>query len=345
MIVVDNILHHNNIPKQIDPIDEAAKTGIKGIKVTKKVSKVFKGVVNVVELFEKIPYAVEETLVAIKTFKIIGGMLAIPKLVKSAGKVKKAKGPEAQFMITYKIVKCFKKIIVGIETTIYYFAKLKIVTKAALKWTEFTDKIFAPLTFISSGLTAYEFGKKVKALRSFRSELSLAKKGAHTPHEKAVKTNAHLLTQIKTLKKMKVISKNCPLKDRLKDIGNRLEIHDPKAIEDAKHLRRSLNNRITERVAAAAIETALEAVDLTSTLLDIAYPKVAAIDTGLTITSLATTLLGITNKAYTQYIPTGDIMSDEKPMLLTRVYKTVRSGHKALLNTVKRFGNRASAAA
>lgn len=339
VVLVNNDVKNN---KSTDKIDEVAQTGIKGFKYTSKLKGLVKKTLNVVDLFDKVPAPLEELLVAVKSFKIIKGMLAIPKLCKSVIKVVKPSSLEKRLMSGWGIIKSVKKIVGAVETVFYYLKKLNLISKADLAWTTVTGYIFLPVTFISAGITTYKFGKITKQMTDLRAQIKEAKKaGDPSRVEVSKRVCVLLLTQVKPLGKAKIITKECPLKDRLKSILTRLKSDNEEirqlAADEAKFVSRRLKDRISEQVGVAAVDTALATVGVVATILSLACPPAAA---ALVIVGLVSTVIGLANLAYSKFIPQGDIFATEKRMLFSHVFKRVRSATKLIQAVTHRLAER-----
>lgn len=340
MAVVGFQLHNNNQVNQVDNypkksqdmIDKAFDTGIEVFNYTTKATGLMKGVLKVVDKFDTVPAPLEEALVAFKSFKVIKGMLTLPKLGKSVIKIIKPSSLEDRFFTGWKIIKSIKKVVGAVETVFYYLQKLKIVTKAALAWTKITGYIFLPITFISTAISTYELGAKIKDMNAFRAKIKHIKQaGPNSPEEVTSRVCRHLLTQIKPLTKMKVITKDCPLKERIKGILLRLTSDNAEvrqlAADEGKLIRKRLKDRICEHVGVAAVDTSLSVAGAACTVLSLACPPAAI---GLTIAGLALTVIGLANLAYSKFIPQGDIFDGEKRMLFSRVFKGLRTASNAV---------------
>lgn len=327
MVSVGFQLHNNNIPnKSPDVIDKAFDAGVEGFKYTTKATGLLKSVLKVVDKFDEVPAPLEEALVAFKSFKIIKGVLALPKLGKSVIKVIKPSSIEDRFFTGWKIIKSIKKIVGAVETVFYYLQKLKLISKVALAWTKITGYIFLPVTFISTGISTYQLGTKIKEMNEFRAKIKeLKRAGPNSPEEVTSRICRHLLSQIKPLRKMKIITKECSLKDRLKTILVQLGSDNAHirqlAADEGKIIRKRLKDRICEHVGVAAVDTSLSVAGAACTVLSLACPPAAI---GLTIAGLALTVVALANLAYSKFIPKGDIFADEKRMLFSRVFKCLR---------------------
>jgi hypothetical protein len=339
---VELVNNNDTNKKKPDIIDEVAKTGIKGFNYTSKLNGLVKSTLKIVDTFDKVPAPLEELMVAVKSFKIIKGMLAIPKLCKSVIKVMKPSSVENRLLNGWGIIKSVKKIVGAVETVFYYLKKLNLVSKAALTWTTVTGYIFMPVTFISAGLTTYKFGKITKQMTDFRAQLKQAKRaGDGSSVEVSKRVCALLLTQVKPLGKAKVITKECPLKDRLKSILTRLKSDNEEirllAADEAKLIRKRLKDRISEHVGVAAVDTALATVGVVATILSLVCPPAAV---ALVIVGLASTVLGLANLAYSKFIPQGDIFATEKRMLFSHMFKKMRTATRAIEAAVHRLAER-----
>lgn len=332
MVVVGLQLHNNNQVNQLgnnipakspDLIDKAFEAGVEGFQYTTKATGLVKKVLKVVGEFDEVPAPLEEAFVAFKSFKIIKGVLALPKLAKSVINVIKPSSLEDRFFTSWKIVKCVKKIVGAVETVFYYLQKLNLISKAALAWTTITGYIFLPVSFISTGISAYQLGTKFKEMNEFRAQIKQVKQaGPNSPEEVTSRVCTHLLGQIKPLRKMKIITKDCPLKDRLKTILTQLKSDNAQirqlAADEGKHIRKRLKDRISEHVGVAAVETSLSVAGVACTVLSLACPPAAI---GLTIAGLALAVIGLANFAYSKFIPQGDILDSEKRMLFSSIRK------------------------
>lgn len=307
-----------------DLIDKAYDTGVQGFKVTKKIVKVGKGVTKVADIFTHIPGYVDEALVTIKSFKFIGGVLAVRKLCKSCVKVIKPGMIQSRAYAGWKIVKSIKKIVGAVGAVFYYLRKLNLITKAALAWTAVTDWVFFPVSFISAALTTYDCGKKGLFLHQFRGRIKQEKLQG-TKVEVATRITNYILSERKALGKLKIISKDCPLKNRLHDVLVKLKAYNAltraQGVREAKMIRSRLKNRITEHVGVAAVDTAIAVAGVTSTILGLTCPPAAL---ALTIGGLGLAVIKLASFAYSKFIPMGDIFEDEKRMLFARIAKGAR---------------------
>lgn len=326
-MVVSPVCVNANYPSYIDenkkkdPVDRVAEAGIEGFKLTTKVTKLAKKVVKVADLFAHIPGEIDEVFIAIKSFAIIKGMLAIPKLFKSAIKVVTATDLKSKLMAGWKTIKSVKKIVGAVETVFYYLKKLDLISKASVAWTTVTGYIFMPLSFIGAGISAYELTEKALFLKSFRGRIKVAKAQEHA----ATAVCNEILASQKKLKEFKVITKECPLKDRLKAILTKLKSRNAKARKAAEAettlIQKRLKDRISEHVGVAAINTSLSVAGCASTVISLACPPAAV---GLTIAGLAMTVIGLATFAYSKFIPQGDILETEQRMLFSRLFKGAR---------------------
>ncbi len=332
--------NYKDTKKAPDIIDRVYDAGVEGFGYVSDAAGLMKSAVKVASEFEEIPGPVNQVLVACKSFKFIKGMLSLPKLYKSAVSVIKPGDLETKFFAGWGIAKAIKSIVGAVETVFYFLNKLDLISKASLAWTTVAGYIFMPMTFISAGISAYELRGKVKYMNAFRAEIKEAKHAGrrHTPVDVSKRVCEYILTQEKPLRKIKVITENCPLKDRLNDVLARLRDGNfetrMKAAEEGKIIRKRLKDRISEHVGVAGVSTSLSVAGVACTVTSLACPPAAV---GLSIAGLALGVVGIANSAYSKFIPQGDIFDTEKRMLFSRVFKTGRVAGSAIKASAGRF--------
>ncbi len=313
--------------KKPDLIDKIGTTGIQGFKYTKKGSSFSKKIFGVVDLFADVPAAFDEIFLALKSFKIIKGVLALPKLGKNAIKIIKPTSITNRIFAGWAIIKSTKKIIGAVETVFSYLQKLKVLTKADLAWTKVTGVIFLPVSFISTIFASYKFGKQTEFYVNFSKRIKLAK------HQGADTLCKELLEQEKTLKKFKVITKKSELKPRLKNILSELKSEHAdireKAKSDSFQLAKSLRNRASEHVGILALKTNLKIAGAVMTIIALACPPAAA---GLTIAALPVAALSISNFLYRKWIPRNEIKPNEQRLFFASLFKGGRKIRKGIQN-------------
>lgn len=330
---------HKTARKGPDFLDKAYEIGNNVFEYADEAVGLVGDAADVVKEFSTSPSGLDEFLVAAKSFKIIKGVLAVPDLVKGAIKVITAEKLKDKLFGGWSIIKAAKKIVGAVETIFYYLSKLNVISKAATAWTTITGYVFMPIAFIQTGISAYELGKKVKFMNSFRQELKLQKQTGSQKFEDIVQRSVtYILTQKKALRKIEVITKSCPLKDRLNGILARLKSDNAeiraKAAEEGKMIKKRLKDRISEQVGIAAVGTTLSTAGVASTIIGLACPPAAP---GLAILGLVLTVVGIANLAYSKIVPQGDIFDTEKRMLFSSIRKATKVAIRAIKASCVRF--------
>ncbi len=315
-------------PTARKPLDLFIHHGPESYSVFTKVVSIFKKSVKLTLKLIKNHEHLEEALVAIKCFKLIKGLMAFPKLCYNVYKIFKPEGNLRTKVITaVKIYKYSKNVVGLVKTVFYYLEKLHLISATAMAWTKITSWVFLPVSFMTTLVTSYKCGEKIKFMSDFRSNLKLVK---HTESLTEPDINVRrvklLLKELPKLHKFKVITKDCPIKDRLEGILVNLRSENAEirksAGQETKRIKDSFKQRISEHVGVAALDTALSAAGCVCTILSITCPPAAV---GLVIAGLAMAVIGLGNFAYSKFIPHGDVVKDEKPMLYARVFKGART--------------------
>lgn len=313
--------------------DKAYEVGLQIFEYADEATGLVADAAGVAKEFTKIPKGLDEFLIALKSFKIVKGMLAIPELVKGVFKIVTAEKIKHKIFGGWSVAKAAKKIVGAVETIFYYLSKLNVISKASTAWTTITGYVFMPISIISTALSTYELGKKIQFMNSFRSDLKQLKHGSGRPQRNvAIKTVTHILSQDKSLRKMEVITKSCPLNERLKNIICRLKSTNEKtraqAADEALLIKKRLKDRISEQVGMAAVGTAVSTAGVASTIIGLACPPAAP---ALAILGVVLTVVGIVNMAYSKMVPQGDIFDTEKRML----FSSIRKGVKCVVREIK----------
>ncbi len=323
----------NKVSKEPDIIDKVGNGGIQGFKYTKKATSFSKKIFGVIDLFTEVPAAFDEIFLALKSFKIIKGMLALPKLGKSALKIIKPKISITNRVIAgWKIIKSTKKIVGAVETVFSYLQKLKVLTKADLAWTKVTGIIFLPITFISTIFATYKFGKQTEFYVNFSKRVKVAKRQG--PEALC----QELLAQEKTLKKFKVITKKAELKPRLKNILKALKSENKEIAQKAKdetiQIAKSLRNRASEHVGILALKTNLKIAGAVMTIIALACPPAAA---GLTLAALPVAAASVGTFIYSKWVPKNEIKPGEQRLIFATIFKGGRRFKKGIQHLATQF--------
>lgn len=313
------------IQSRKDRFDRVAEVGQEGYDYATKAVKVTKKAIKIAIAFGNTMSALSEVVTAFKAFKIVKGCSSIPPLCKYTIKALRPGDLKKRLFAGFKALKSVKNIVRAVETIFNYLNKLNVVSNAALAWTTITGYIFMPLTFISAGIAGYQLTEKAKFQKAFREDLSEAKAtGAST----LVK---HIMAQEPRLRKMRVITKNCPLNDRLKGILTKLKSSNAAIRNQAKDetlfIKKRLKDRLREQVGVAGVATSLSTAGVATTIVGLACPPAAPI---LAAVGLGLTVVGIANSIYSKFIPKGDIFETEKRMLFSGIVKGVQHAARRL---------------
>ncbi len=337
-----------NVEKAKSPITKVVKTGVSGFKEVSKTSKLGKKIVKVLDKLSELPAIIDHILLGMKSFKIIKGALAVPKLYKKSLKIVKPESPYDKFLTIYGVVKCVKKVVGAVATALGYLKKLHVVTKAALAWTAITDIIFLPLTFIKVGTSAVTLAEKVTYLKDFKSKTDfegLSGSGRSTV-DVITEVCQNIISEEKKLRKMKVITKACPLKKRLKNVIGNLqnanEAISKKAADEGLFIAMRLKDRIREHVGMQAVKTSLNLGKAAMVVLSLTIP-IAAVP--YAIVGLAFAAIKFASYIYAKFIPNGDILPTEKKMFFARIADGIEQIQHAVSKAIRRQPALAAAAA
>ncbi len=301
--------------------------GLLGFKYVKKAKSLSKKVIGIVELLAYVPPAFDELFLALKSFKIISGMLAVPKLKKNIIKIFKPNSAINRILSVWAVVKSSKKIVGAVETVFTYLKKLNVLTKADLAWTKVTGYIFLPVTFISAVVSGYKFGKQVEFYVHFAKRVKVVKNLG------APQLCQELLDQEKKLRKFKVVTKQASLKPQLITIQEKLKAPSSEGQQQASNevraIAKVLRNRACERVGIHGLKTNLKVTGAVITIISLACPPAAL---GLTIAALPIAAISIACFVYAKNIPKDAVRPDEPRLFFATLSKGGRKLEKAIHN-------------
>ncbi len=315
--------------KSPDFLDRLFETGVEGKKFIAKLSSLHDKILRVASVYAAVPGALNEVSIALRSLKIITGLLAIPKLCKQVMSAIKAENASCRFFAVWGAINSTKKVIGTVEGVFYYLNQLQIIDKAALAWTTIVGYIFLPISIISTGIQGYQFGKRLTHMRTFNMELRSIKQCESS--DKAKKLCKLLLSQQKQLKTYKVITKECPLKERLTSILDRLEKNNKEAETELRHIKRCIKNRVREQAGVAGTKTVLSTGGAVASILSLACPPAAV---ALAIAAVVMGVLSLATFVYSRTIPNGDFTENEKTLLFTRMHKCTKWISESILSKI-----------
>lgn len=321
--------------KSDDPgILKNIKSSFKRVYNDTKDASVIIGLINestdIAEQFTSIPSVFSDIFRWAKPLKIVKGILNIGKLYSNTKKFFVEDSASGKISATWGMYKSLSSITKAVSTTMGFLKDFGVIASEALKWTAVTDYVFLPVKVISTGISSFNLGQKIGLYTTFKENTKCPKQDAAGKRiAKMINAMTYVQKEEKSLLDMKVITKDCPLKERTDSIIERLQASNKemrvKAALEGKVMIRNLKDRISAQVVSNAIDTTLRTVGLTTFFLGFTNPisalPAAILDLGLDVAGLA-------NITYSKFIPTGDFYEDEKPMLYARAFNAVRSAGK-----------------
>lgn len=315
-------------------VSQIEKIFIECFKYVTKANKLTKSICAVADEFAEVPKIFEQVFKVTKALKIVKGLFSAKKLYKNAIKFIKTNDIEQKLLLGWNMFKCLYKIEAAVEVVFKYLKEFNLITKAALAWTDVVGYIVLPVKTITAGVKWYQFGEKVNFMNEFRAKIKVGKQPDVETMKGACK---EIIAETKHLKKMKVINKDCPLKARMKDIVSRLKDDNEAirklAVDEGKMIFKRLKDRISEHVGVAGVTASVKTGFLGTSVFATIFP-LAIIP--VVIADLALVALNIANFAYMQFIPKGDILADEQPMLFATLGKEIKHFGKAVHATAER---------
>jgi hypothetical protein len=307
-----------------------------------KAASLVQGSAKVVGGFTKVPHGLGEFTTALKSIKIIKGMLAVEDIIRAVVKLVKATTLKSGVSASWKVIVAADKIVGAVETIFSYLKELKVLSSASLAWTSITGYVFLPVSIISTGIAGYQLAGQSKFMTVFNASLKQLKvEHAASSHTLATKVCQELLVQEIHLKKFKIITKSCPLKSRLEGIVARLasdKIEEQKeAAAEVKFIKKCLKDRVREQVGIAAVRTSVATAGVACTIIGLACPPAAPV---LAIVGLVLTVVGIANFAYSKFVSKGDVQAGEKRMVFAKARKGIQKATRALSTSCTRFAQR-----
>lgn len=315
-------------------------------KCVTKAASLVQGSTKIVGGFSKVPHELAETTTALKSLKIIKGVLAIADLPRFVVKVVRSTDLRTRLLSGWKVVGCVDKIVSAVETIFYYLKELKVLSGADLAWTTITGYVFLPVSIISTGISGYLLAEKSKFMSGFNAKLKQIKVEHSASEVVATKVCQELMVQEKHLRKFKIITDECPLKSRLEGILVKLAAENAaikkEAADEVRFIKKCLKDRIREQVGIAAVKTSASTIGVACTIIGLACPPAAP---ALAIVGIVLTVVGIGNFAYSKFVPRGDIQVGEKRMFFAKARKGVQKAVRAVDVSCMRFKLRLQAVA
>lgn len=291
---------------------EGAKDAAISIKVTK-------GSSQVAENFVEIPTVLSAIFRYVKVIKICAGIVALGSLYSNVKKLIWSEGIGVKAFASYRIYSSAKKITRAVSIVMSYARDFGLIASNALKWTLITDYIFLPVKFLAAGISSYEFGYKFGIYRDIASCVSSTD----------IKRSLACISDLEPeLRRMEIITDECPLKERCDAILERLttanEVMYEKAVNDGKRILYQLQDRVSAQVIANGIDVATRATALAIFLIGFTNP-ISALPAA--IIGLGLTVLGYGNLAYSRFIPTGDFIKDERSTLYAATFNVLHAAY------------------
>lgn len=315
----------------VDYVEEGFKNTCKGLKVAKATT-------GVIEEFSNLPDIISDIFKWTKPFKIIKGGLACKKAVSATQKIISSTDPIDKAWAGWALVKSIKKIVGAIETIGKYLKDFNLIGKEMLRWTEVTGYIFMPITYISTGIAAYDFHKINSLMNDFRANTKV-KKGDIVDEnrlEAMKKAIRYVNKEYKAIQKAKVISKECNIKDRTQRILDRLISENGRdqeeAFKEGSMVLKRLKDRLASHVVSSGIGASLSTLACASSTFALAMPAATA---PVAIIDLVCVLAGTANYALSKFIPDGDIFEEEQPMFYAHVFKELNRAGKQLSSALE----------
>lgn len=315
----------------VDLAEEGFKNTCKGIKLAKATS-------GVIEEFAELPDIISDIFKWTKPLKIISGGLACKKAVSATQKLITATDPIDKAWAGWALIKSIKKIVGAIETIGKYLKEFNIIGKEMMRWTEITGHIFTPLSYISTGIAAYDFHKINSLMTDFRANTKV-KKGDAVDNERLEamkKAIRYVNKEYKAIQKAKVISKECNIKERTQRILDRLISENGRdqeeAFKEGSMVLKRLKDRLASHVVSSGIDASLSTLACASTTFALAMPAATA---PVAIIDLICVVAGTANYALSKFIPDGDIFEEEQPMFYAHVFKEFNKAGKQLSSALE----------
>lgn len=302
--IKDNKIHSSDLYREIK------QASFETFKIANKFRKVGKCAIRFAEELINVPSIILTIFKISGTFKIVKGFLAIKKFNSSYKKAYKQDNLFSTFFEVFRITKAIKYMFDGAEAAIKFLTDYKMISSNAGALFKRVGRVFFPLTFIDCAVTTVRYIQTLRYLKEFKEKTALPKNGESI--EKMQEACRFLLKERVKLKTIKVITKDCPLKTRIKNIMDRLassiEIDRQKAYEEGKWMIGKLKDRLSSRAFAQTMHTALTWVNLTAVIMALACPILT-----LPVVSieLGSALVKIGNFYVERSLPVGDISHEE----------------------------------